>query len=96
MTDCTGAQWIDYAQVGCFRLDARYDRPLDVYTIDGATVDRANRFAVVPVSVDGRLMYRPAAAVRIWAAKTLLHLERSAAAYLTEDYVLHPELILSR
>ena len=82
--------------VGCLRLDARYARPLDIYSINGATVDHANRFAVVPASSDWRLMYGPAAAVRIWAAKTLPHLERRAAVHLMEDYVLHPELILSR
>jgi hypothetical protein len=40
-------------------------------------------------------MYRPAATIRIWATKTLPHLERCAAAHLEEDYVLHLELVLS-
>ena len=69
---------------------------MDVYRIDGATVNCANRFAVVPASGNGRLMYGPAAAIRIWAAKMLPNLERYAAAYLTADYVLHLELIPSR
>ena len=62
-----------YGRVGLLRLDAFYARPLDVFQLDKDSYDYATRYAVIPgfdkCPVNDRLVYGPAAAVKIWAAK---------------------------
>jgi hypothetical protein len=87
-------------RVAMLRLDVLYVTPIDIYKLPDNSLDKENKFAVVPAfasqPVNDRMIYGPYDAVRLWAAGRFSRLEHHAKLVHRTGDGIHSERFLYR